>query len=253
METGNLNDRRAIVIGASSGIGAAVARQLARIGYRVGIVARRNAELEQLATELNSHFGAGAVLPFTSDATEYDQIPALFDQIVEQLGGLTLVVYAAGIMPAVKPEEYDFSKDRQMVEVNLLGTMAWLNEAAKFYSRVQSGTIVGVGSIAGDRGRKGNPGYNTSKGAQAIYLESLRNRLAAHNVRVVTIKPGFVQTAMTAGMGNLLWMISADEAAKRIVDAAQKSKGTVYVPRRWRLVSFVIRSIPSFVFRRLDI
>lgn len=253
MDRTALLDKRAIVVGASSGIGAAVARRLARLGFHVALVARREDELRKLADEINAHRGSEVAIVAASDATDYDAVPALFDKLVEQLGGLTHFFYAAGVMPKVAPDEYEFSKDRLMVEVNLLGCIAWCNEAARFFTRVQSGTIIGVGSIAGDRGRKGNPVYNTSKGAQDIYLEALRNRLAGQNVRVVTIKPGFVQTTMTAGMGNLLWMISAEEAGKRIVNAAQTSSGIVYVPKRWRLVSGIISSIPSFIFKKLDI
>jgi len=248
-----LQDRCALVIGASSGIGSALASKLARRGYKVAMVARRAEELEQLARQINERAEVELAYAFPMDATSYDDIPEAFDRIVETMGGLTHVFYTAGIMPRVEPHEYDFAKDRQMVEVNLLGMMAWLNQAAHFFRRLKSGVIVGVGSIAGDRGRKGNPAYNTSKGAQAIFLESLRNRLADSGVRVVTIKPGFVETSMTAGMGNLLWMISASEAARRIIDAAEKSQGVVYVPRRWRYVSMIIQSIPSFIFRKLDI
>lgn len=248
-----LQDRCALVIGASSGIGEALARRLARDGYKVALIARREEELRRLADGINERAEVQLAFPFVHSVTEYADIPNLFDKAVETMGGLTHVFYAAGVMPKVGPDEYDFEKDRQMVEVNLLGMIAWLNQTAQLFSRLKTGTIIGIGSIAGDRGRKGNPVYNTSKGAQAIYLEALRNRLAGSNVRVITIKPGFVETAMTAGMGNLLWMISAEEAARRIAEAAEHSSGTVYVPRRWALVSTVIRSIPSFVFRKLDI
>jgi short-subunit dehydrogenase len=248
-----LQDRCALIIGASSGIGEALARRLARQGFKVALVARREDVLRHLAEAINQRAEVQLAYAFPHSVTDYPAVPELFDQSIEKMGGLTHVFYAAGVMPKIAPDEYDFEKDRQMVEVNLLGMIAWLNEAAQFFSRLKSGVIVGIGSIAGDRGRKGNPIYNTTKGAQAIYLESLRNRLAAANVRVVTIKPGFVETAMTAGMGNLLWMISAEEAARQIIIAAERSRGTVYVPHRWALISFVIRNIPSFVFRKLDI
>ena len=248
-----LREKCALVIGASSGMGAATARRLARRGYRVALVARREEELGEIVDQINKRAGAEVALAFPHDVTDFDAVPGLFDAAIDKLGGLSLVVYAAGAMPKVEPDEYSFEKDRIMVEVNLLGMIAWLNQAADFFARIQSGTIVGIGSIAGDRGRSGQPVYNTTKGAQAIYLEALRNRLANFNVRVVTIKPGFVDTAMTRGMGNLLWMISADEAARQIVQAAHRSRGTVYVPRRWGLISWIIIHMPSFIFRRLGI
>jgi short-subunit dehydrogenase len=248
------NAQTAIVIGASSGIGAAVARRLAREGWTVALVARREDKLRTLAEAINRRAGATVAHVFRHDVREFDDVPGLFEEIVDKLGGLGLLVYASGAMPEVGPNEYNFAKDREMVEVNLLGMMAWVDEAADLFERVQHGILVGIGSVAGDRGRKGQPGYNTSKGAQAIFLESLRNRLAQHeDVRVITIKPGYVATEMTAHLGQKLWMISADEAAQRIVRAIDKARGEVYVPRRWRFVSLAIRHIPSFLFKKLEI
>ncbi len=250
----NLREKCALVVGASSGIGEGLARRLGMAGYRVALVARREPELRRIADKINELAGRETAFVFPHDVRNVDEVPALFEKIFETLGGLTHVYFAAGVMPAVELNEYNLEKDRLMVEVNLLGCIAWLNCAADLFSRLKSGVIVGVGSIAGDRGRKGQPVYNTTKGAQAIYLESLRNRLASHdNVRVVTIKPGYVESTMTAGKGNLLWMISADEAARRIIEAGERSRGTVYVPRRWRFVSWVLRAIPSFIFRRLEV
>lgn len=250
----NLREKCALVIGASSGIGEALARQLGRAGFRVALVARREDELRKTADHINGAAGTETAFVFPHDVSHVDEVPALFERIFETLGGLTHVYYVAGVMPEVAVDEYNFEKDRQMVEVNLLGTIAWLNCAADLFNRLKSGVIIGVGSIAGDRGRKGQPVYNTTKGAQAIYLEALRNRLAVHdNVRVVTIKPGYVETPMMGGKRNLLWMISADEAARRVMAAGNRSRGTVYVPRRWRFVSWVLRAMPSFIFKRLEI
>lgn len=248
-----LRKKCAIVVGASSGIGAAVARRLARAGWHLALVARRQEALNQVAADIARLPGAHPALVYPHDVTNYDEVPALFDRIADDLGGLELVLYASGVMPDVGPEEFDFAKDRAMVEVNLLGMIAWLNQAADLFARLEGGTIAGIGSVAGDRGRRDRPGYNTSKGAQAIFLESLRNRLAPRNVRVVTIKPGPVATPMTEGLGQMPFMISANEAAREIVRALESSRSTVYVPHRWAVIMLVIRHIPSFLFRRLGI
>lgn len=243
----------ALVVGASSGIGEALARRLAADGALVAMVARRGDELDRIAGEINDLCGEERAFPFPHDVRERDVVPHLFEEIPRTLGGLDLVVYAAGVMPEVAFDEYDVKKDALMVEVNLLGAMAWLNPAARRFNRLGQGTIVGIGSIAGDRGRSGNPGYNTSKGALAIYLEALRNRVARRGVKVVTIKPGFVETPMTHGKPGLFWLIKADRAAEIILRKARKGVVTAYVPARWRLVSWVISCIPSFIFRRLKI
>ncbi len=243
----------ALVIGASSGIGEALARRLAADGAQVAMVARRGDALERIAAEINGLCGEERAIPFVHDVARRAEVPRLFEEIPRRLGGLDLVVYAAGIMPEVAFDEYDTAKDEAMIEVNLLGAMAWLNLAARRFNRLGGGTIVGIGSIAGDRGRSGNPGYNTSKGAFAIYLEALRNRVARRGVRVVTIKPGFVATAMTAGKPGLFWVVSADRAARILLAKARRGVVCAYVPARWRLVSWVIRAMPSFLFRRLKV
>ncbi|MEZ6015303.1 MAG: SDR family NAD(P)-dependent oxidoreductase [Planctomycetota bacterium] len=244
--------QRALVVGASSGIGAELVRQLAREGTRVAAVARRQSELDALAHELAG--APGAVLARAHDVTDVADVPAAFEEVVRGLGGLDLFVYAAGAMPAVAPEEYDTEKDLAMLDVNLGGCVAWGNAAARYFHSQRSGTFVGIGSIAGDRGRKGAPVYGASKAGMEHYLESLRNRLAERNVRVLTIKPGMVETPMTAHLDKLVMPIKADRAAREILGAAQGRLWNVrYVPLRWFAVSLVIRSIPSFLFRRTSI
>ena len=151
--------KKAIVVGASSGIGAAIVTELAQRGYRVAALARREDKLNAVCDKLD------LARAYVHDVTDYDAVPALFHQITRDLDGLDLIVYVAGVQPTVSADEYSFEKDRQMIEVNLLGAMAWLNQAALRFSRAQTGYIVGISSVAGDRGRSAFPGYHTSKGA----------------------------------------------------------------------------------------
>lgn len=245
--------KHAIIVGASAGIGSSLARQLAAAGCRVALVARREDELQRLKSELDSAVSSEIAVIAPHDVLDRKEVPALFQDLTEKLGGLDIIFYVAGVMPKVAPDEYDTEKDAMMMEVNTVGAMAWLNEAARRFERLGRGTIVGVSSIAGDRGRRGNPAYCTSKAALDTYLESLRNRIRRAGAKVVTIKPGFVDTEMTRGLPGLFWLISADEAARQILEAARKGKNVAYVPARWGAVGLVIRNIPSFVFRRLNI
>jgi short-subunit dehydrogenase len=244
--------QRAIVIGASSGIGAALVRHLAQQGYYVAALARREAKLQELCEQVNRAVADGRVRTYTHNVTDYEIIPSLFQTIVHDMGGLDLIIYVAGVQPHVTLNEYDFAKDQQMIHVNALGAIAWLNQAALRFERAGTGSIVGISSIAGDRGRVGSPAYNSSKAALSTYLEALRNRLTRHGVTVTTIKPGFVDTVLLENAPRTFWVISPQEAAERIVKAAQKNKQTVYIPARWRLVSLIIKHIPSFIFRRLN-
>jgi len=245
--------QHALVVGASSGIGEALARRLAADGAKVALVARREEDLRRIASEIDSAAGEKRAFVFPHDVLDFEDVPELFQEIARALGGLDLVVYAAGMIVPVEPDEYDTVKDLAMLRVNLLGAVAWLNPAADRFARLGRGTIVGIGSVAGDRGRSPNPVYGTSKGGLHTYLEALRNRVARRGVKVVTIKPGFVDTAMTRGKDGLFWLISADRAAEIILRATRRGAVTAYVPARWRIVMAILRAIPSFIFARLGI
>lgn len=247
--------KRAIVVGASSGIGAALARRLARAGTDVVLVARREAELSSLASEIATTPGAGRAFVRVHDAARGEEAEAIWESVEREAGAVDLLVFAAGIMPPVGISEYTFEKDRAILAVNLVGAAAWFDAAALRMEAARRGTIVGVSSVAGDRGRRGNPAYAASKAGMTCLLESLRNRLARHGVTVCTVRPGFVATPMTKDLALPPRMtVSADRAAELILRAAAKRRGVdAYVPARWAFVMFVIRSIPSFVFRKLSI
>lgn len=244
--------RRAIVVGASSGIGAALARKLAREGYLVAAVARSEQALRGLSEEINAAAGETRALAFAHDVTDYAEAPGAFQTVVRELGGLDLIVYSAGVMPGVARDEFNFEKDRALIEVNLLGAIAWLDQAAVRFQRAGAGHIVGISSIAGERGRVGNPVYGASKAALNTYLEALRNRLTRHGVTVTTAKLGFVDTEMLKNAPRVVWVISPEKAAEGIYEAIRRRKQTVYLPSRFGLVGLVVRSIPSFIFRRMS-
>lgn len=245
--------RRAIVVGASSGIGEALVRRLAAEGYRVFALARRAealAELERTAGPVALAVG-GWVRVEAHDVQDVAGVPALFERLVRELGGLDLFVFAAGVMPKVGRDEYDTELDLEMLAINFGGCVAWGNEVARLFSTQRSGILVGISSIAGVRGRKGNPMYGSSKAALTHYLESLRNRLADRGAHVCTILPGYVDTVMTRGL-KTFWLISADQAAKTILWVARRGVNERFVPWRWGLVALILRLIPSPIFRKLN-
>ncbi|RPJ49747.1 MAG: SDR family NAD(P)-dependent oxidoreductase, partial [Methanobacteriota archaeon] len=246
--------RRGIIIGASDGIGAALAQRLAREGYTLALLARRKDKLESICNEINQTAREQRARAYVHDVAEYEKVPELLRRIVADLGGLDLVVFVAGInYPPGGIDKYNFENDRQMIEINLIGAMAWLSPVAGMFKSAQAGQIVGIASVAGDRGRVGNPGYNTSKAGLATYLEALRNRLTRHGVNVLTVKPGFVQTAMLkAAQGPTPFMISTEKAVDDIWKAMKKRKQIIYTPPIWRWIMLAIRHTPSFIFRRLS-
>ncbi len=242
---------RAIVIGASSGIGAALVRKLVTEGYVVAALARREDKLKAVCEGVNA-LGPGHAAAYVHDVTAYTAVPALFQQITQEIGGLDVIAYVVGIQLPIALHEYDFTKDEAMVKVNMLGAVAWLNEAAQRFERAGSGHILGISSIAGDRGRVGSPVYNASKAGLNTYLEALRNRLSRHGVTVTTIKPGFVDTVLLENAPKTFWVVSTDEAAHQIYRALRWKLQTVYVPLRWTLVGLALHHVPSFIFRRLS-
>lgn len=246
--------RRGIVIGASEGMGAALARRLAHEGYTLALLARRQDKLESICNEINQTFNEQRARVYVHDVAEYEKAPPLLRRIVADLGGLDLVVFVAGVnYPPGGLDKYNFENDRKMVEVNLIGAMAWLSPIAEMFQSAKAGQIVGIGSVAGDRGRVGNPGYNTSKAGLATYLEALRNRLTRHGVNVLTVKPGFVNTEMVkAAQGPTPFIIPVEKAVDDIWNAMKKRKQNIYTPWIWRWIMLAIRHTPSFIFRRLS-
>ena len=239
-----------IIVGASSGIGAALAKRLAADGCKVALLARRKDRIAQVVGEIDNKAGRPLALAVEHDVRVHATVDATFDAIEKQLGDVAAVYYVAGVMPEVGEDEFDSDKDVQQFAINTLGSIVWCNAAARRFLARRRGFIVGISSVAGDRGRAKRPGYCASKAGQDVHLEALRNRLWNKGVSVTTIRPGFVDTEMTAGLG-LKGAISAEQAANAIVAAARKRKAVVYVPFKWKIIMTVVKAMPSFVFKRL--
>jgi len=243
--------KRAIIVGASSGIGAAIAAELAKRGYATCLLARRADVLADRCSEIAASSTEGTPEPIWRQVDVRESLdPAIFSGIVEELGGLDALVYVAGYMSA---DQYDSEQDRATFEVNTLGAMDWLNQGAAYFEKQGSGALACVSSVAGDRGRRGKLAYCASKAAVNTFMEGLRNTLAVKGISVTTIKPGFVDTPMTQGIEGMFWVVSPEFVAERSVNAMEKGCDEIYVPSRWRLVMWIIRNIPSLVFRRLNI
>ncbi len=243
---------RAVIVGASSGIGAALARRLADEGYVLAVLARRKSELDKLCAEINAQAGEARAVAYAHDVTELEKIPALFQRLLKDLGGIEVLLYCSGVTLSVAIDEFNFEKDRRMIETNLLGAVAWLGHAAALFQRLGAGSLVGVSSVAGDRGRVLNPAYNSSKAGLDAYLEALRNRLTRHSVHVLTVKPGFVDTEQLKGSPRKFGVISPEKAAAGIWKAMRGRKQMVYIPWYWRWIMLAVRLTPSFIFRRLS-
>jgi len=244
--------RRAILVGASGGLGSALSRRLAREGYTLALVDRNKTALQSLYDEINQAANETRAVIYEHNVTAYDSVPDLLRRVIADIGGLDLFVYLAGIIYFPDIDEFNFKEDHKVMEVNLLGAMAWMSEVAPLFQNAKSGQIVGISSVAGDRGRVANPANNTSKAGLTTYLEALRNRLTRHGVHVMTVKPGFVKTDMLRGVSKVMFAVEPEQAANLILNGIRKRKQTIYVSGIWRWIMLAIQHTPSFIFRRLS-
>ncbi|MCZ6599648.1 MAG: SDR family NAD(P)-dependent oxidoreductase, partial [Acidobacteria bacterium] len=229
------------------------ARRLAADGTRVALLARRADKVHGIAKEINEMAGAELAHGFLHDVADRNKVEPLWAVIEEKIGEVGQLYYLAGVMEEVGRDEFDTEKDARHFIVNTLGSVAWVNAAAARFQKQGAGVICGVTSVAQDRGRVRRPAYNASKAGMDTHLEAVRNRLWRKNVCVTTIRLGFVDTPLTRGVPGMFWLISADRAAELILRSVQKRKSIAYVPARWRPLMFVIRNIPSVIFRRLNV
>lgn len=235
--------QKVIIIGATSGIGEALARRYARQGYRVGITGRRTQLLEKLAAELPV-----AVSLRTMDVTKAEAAQQL-SQLIDEMGGADIIVINAGI--GFLDSSIPWDKELATIDTNVTGFARMANVAFNYFTSQGHGHLVGISSIAALRGGP-SPAYNASKAFVSSYLQGLRCLVARKKlpIKVTDVQPGFVDTPMAQGAG-LFWVASAGKAAAQIVAAQQSGKKQVYVSRRWRLIAWAMKLMPDAIYHRL--
>lgn len=243
---------RVLIVGATSAIAEAACRFMATRGDALYLVGRNGERLRTMAEDLSIR-GASLIHEEVMDATDYDRHQGLTDRARQVLGGLDTVLIAYGTLPEHTECTLDFDAAYRAIEVNCLTVLSLLTHIANDFEHRRAGTIAVVSSIAGDRGRKSNYIYGTAKAAVSTFLSGLRQRLHASGVAVVTIKPGFVDTPMTAHMTKGALWASPERVAKGILHAIDEQKSVVYLPWFWQPIMFIIRHIPEFVFKRTNL
>lgn len=242
--------RKTFIFGATSAIAEATARLFAADNGSLFLVARDPDKLKVLADDLRIR-GATLVKTAIADALDFDHHQTLVDEAFAALSGLDTVFIAHGTLPDQKFCEHSFDQVRREFETNAMGVLSLLTHAANRFEHQGFGTLCVLSSVAGDRGRQSNYVYGAAKGAVSVFLQGLRNRLSSKGVHVLTVKPGFVDTPMTAAFAkNRLWA-SPDRVAHGIYSAVAKKKDTVYLPWFWSPVMLTIRLLPEAIFKRL--
>jgi short-subunit dehydrogenase len=243
-----------LIIGAASAIAEAVARQYAADGSRLFLVARDAERLEAIADDLRVR-GAEHCHTLAADLTEYERHSEIVAAAVSALPDLDVVLIAHGVLPDQESCQRSVGETLRAIDVNFLSVVSLLTYLSNRLEERGGATLAVISSVAGDRGRQSNYIYGAAKSGLDAFLQGLRNRLSKAGVHVLTIKPGFVATPMTAHIENrtgLLWA-QPDEVAADIVKAVAKKKDVVYVPGFWALIMFVIRNIPERIFKRLSL
>ena len=236
--------KKAIVVGATSGIGRKLAEILADNGYMVGITGRRGELLNEISTQ-KPHVFRTMVMDVNDTTTSISKLKAL----VDELGGLDLLVLSSGI--GERNNRLDYEIEQAIVQTNIIGYSCIIDRAFNLFAAKKSGHLVGISSIAGLRGGQVGPAYGATKAYQINYLEALRLRSARKKlgVTVTDIRPGFVDTAIIGG-GKVFWMASTDKAGLQIYRAIKKKCKVAYITRRWILVAWLLKLVPRFIYDR---
>jgi decaprenylphospho-beta-D-erythro-pentofuranosid-2-ulose 2-reductase len=246
---------RILIFGATSAIAQATARIWARRGHRLFLVGRDPAKLAALVADLDVRAGApGRMHGRQADLDDLSAHAPLIAEANAALGGIDIVLIAHGTLPDQSRCAVDPALALKEIHTNALSVVSLCTLLGQQFEQQRAGQLAVISSVAGDRGRQSNYVYGAAKGMVSLYLQGLRNRLFAAGVNVLTIKPGFVDTPMTAGIdkGGPLWA-TPDAVAKGIVSALDRRRDVVYLPGFWRPIMGVIKSIPESVFKRLHL
>jgi decaprenylphospho-beta-D-erythro-pentofuranosid-2-ulose 2-reductase len=243
---------RVLALGATSAIAEATLRLLAERGASFYLVARNPEKVGAVRDDLLTR-GASAAFAAVVDLDSTADHPAILANAQAVLGGIDLAFVAHGILGDQKLAETDFRAAEAILHTNFISAVSLVGVIANEMEVQGRGTIAVISSVAGDRGRKSNYLYGASKGGLSIFLDGLRHRLYGTGVRVLTIKPGFVASPMTAHLPPGPLFAQPSQVAPHILRAISRRKSVVYVPPFWRLVMFAVRRIPSVLFNRMDL
>jgi short-subunit dehydrogenase len=243
---------RIVILGATSGIALEVQRQLARRGCELLLVARSPQRLREIQTDLVAR-GANQILTYSADLASIQQHAAIFEFARHTFSDFDTVLLAYGSMHNQKDSEASVDILLEELHINFVSATAILTLFAGDLERRHTGCLAAITSVAGDRGRRVNYVYGSAKGALSLFLQGLRSRLHPAGVRVITIKPGPVQTPMTDHLPNSARFAEPEQAARDIVRALERrSPDVLYTPRIWRYIMTAVQQIPETIFKRLS-
>lgn len=242
--------QRILIVGATSAIAEAAARRFAARGDALFLAARSGPRLQAIADDLTVR-GASRAETLVVDARAFERFPALLQAATERLGGLDAALIAHGTLSDQGACQRSVEQLREEFDVNALSVIALCTHLANQFETQGHGVIAVISSVAGDRGRQSNYVYGSAKAAVTAFTSGLRQRLYPKGVRVLTIKPGFVSTPMTAAIKKGALWATPERVAADIVRAMRAGNAVIYTPGFWRPIMWIIRAVPEQIFRRL--
>jgi len=240
-----------LITGASSGIGRALAYELAARGYSLALAARRLEELAAIQKEIESTHPSVNVAAGRLDVTEYNRIPPVLQQLSDALGGLDIVFANAGIGLGEKIGSNQFDKARRTIETNLIGAMATVDAAVHYFLQREGGHIVATCSVAAFRGMPRNASYSASKAGLAIYLQSLRAEVYRKNINVTVLYPGYIDTPLNRMLPRRPFLISVEKGAALIANMIERKVSSSTVPvMPWSILARLLKILPTGLIAR---
>lgn len=240
-----------LALGATSAIAEATLRLLAERGARFYLVARNPDKLYAMAADLHTR-GASGVATHAMDLDDTGAHPAMLAAAAQSLGTIELALLAHGVLGDQENAQASYTEAEAILRTNFLSAVSLITWLANYFETTKEGTLAVISSVAGDRGRKSNYVYGSSKGALSIFVDGVRNRIDRTGVQVLTIKPGFVATPMTAHLAQGPLFAKPVQVARGIVRAIEKRRDVVYLPAFWRGIMLVVRMIPRRIFKKMN-
>lgn len=237
--------KKAIIIGATSGIGKELAKVLSHNNYMVGLAGRRTELLDKLKNELS-----GDLVTKYIDVANTDDAGKQLNDLISEMGDIDLIIISSGV--GFINDDLHWSNEKETIDVNVSGFTAMANVAMHHFLLRGAGHLVGISSIAAIRGDGSSPAYNASKAFISNYMEGLRKNIFKKGLPVIVtdIQPGFVDTALARGEG-LFWVSSPQKAANQIYKAIERKKKHAYITKRWRIIGWLLKSVPEFIYNRM--
>ena len=239
------------IIGATSAIAHATAKCFAKDGAELFLVGRTPEKLMAIADDLKVR-GAKQVETFVLDVSEFDRHQEMIEHAITTLNGLDMLLIAHGTLGDQRKCELSVAETLREFTNNCTSVVSLLTIAANHFEQQKRGCIAVISSVAGDRGRQSNYVYGSAKAGVSTFLQGLRNRLAKSGVAVLTVKPGFVDTPMTASVKKGPLFASSQKVGQGIYQAMQQGRDIVYLPWFWQPIMFVIKSIPEAIFKKMS-